>query len=1169
MSITNIIYVLNCDSVADFPLIGSIVTLYIDDSNNLIYRWDGSSYVVIGQYPSVPTYADLPPAADNNGKVYLVTTSTGIYPFNHPAGFYVSNGVTWTYIGLTGTVQEVIGTTNQIDVANGTTTPTISISSTLVLPGTVTISVLTASSLVYTNASKALASVTLGTGLSLVTGTLSVTGVTPGQLALNSGQIIVGNVSNVGAAVTMSGDITINNTGVSAIGANKVLDTMIRQSVGLSVIGRSANTTGNVADITAASDFQVLGRSGTSIAFGSVNLASANAITGTLPQGNGGTGFSTYTLGDILYSSATNTLSKLAGNITTAKQYLSQTGDGAASAAPAWATVSGGDITGAALTKVDDTNVTLTLGGTPATALLRAASLTLGWTGLLSIARGGNNIGSQTTNGVLFNNGTANTTSANLTYNSSTSLLTSPLLLLGSGNTTLRFGNGIVQRKIELYRDTDNDHQFYGFGINNSVLRYQTSASASDHVFYSGINSSSSLEVFRVKGTGVINIPGLTASYAVVTDASKNLASLQYTSSSTANTLVLRDANGNFRIPLTNIVYVATNGSDSTGNGSVTAPYATISFAFSQITTASITNPYAIYLFGGNYSDAFNIKPNISIIGNGSLITATSNITAGAGFLTSGASYSFMTDVTLAMGAFSFNFDISANIGGSSTIFMFDNVNSDGNNDVTLNITGKSIGPFLLMFILRNCFWDLDNGSNRILNVTNASSRIINSRLQTATIISSASSGIASCEISDGLISTLTLRATGSQALNTTINMAIMPGTWTIDGVHSIVKTYQGYDTAPTLVNSAVFGPTVLYGGIVKIGPSQTITVDHKLVLTGTDSNISGPHFGAYTASDQYPLFQNLNWSHNDISLSFDAYYNGSNWKSSTSSANYQIRKVSSQCQFNYASGVAAGSNITWTTAGYIDTSGNLKWQNPVNIGASQSIALAQNLVLTGTDSSASLGPNYAAYTAADLYPLFQNFNYAHNNVSLCFDCYLDGSNFRSSHSGSNYAIRKVSNQLQFIYDSGVPAGSVATQNIAGYLNTSGYLTWNKRIGIGITPTDILHIEGSGTAIRVSDGAIVGRFFAASSTGNVYLAGSSASATLILRSADTDRIFIDTSANFGINGASFGSGAGVMFMANATTVPTTNPTGGGILYVTGGALKYRGSSGTVTNLANA
>lgn len=43
----------------------------------------------------------------------------------------------------------------------------------------------------------------------------------------------------------------------------------------------------------------------------------------------------------------------------------------------------------AALTKTDDTNVTLTLGGTPGSALLAATSLTLGWTGTLSVARGG------------------------------------------------------------------------------------------------------------------------------------------------------------------------------------------------------------------------------------------------------------------------------------------------------------------------------------------------------------------------------------------------------------------------------------------------------------------------------------------------------------------------------------------------------------------------------------------------------------------------------------------------------------------------------------------------------------------------------------------------------------------------------------------------------------
>lgn len=52
--------------------------------------------------------------------------------------------------------------------------------------------------------------------------------------------------------------------------------------------------------------------------------------------------------------------------------------------------------TGAPLTKTDDTNVTLTLGGSPTTALVNAASLTLGWTGILAKSRGGTSVSSAT-----------------------------------------------------------------------------------------------------------------------------------------------------------------------------------------------------------------------------------------------------------------------------------------------------------------------------------------------------------------------------------------------------------------------------------------------------------------------------------------------------------------------------------------------------------------------------------------------------------------------------------------------------------------------------------------------------------------------------------------------------------------------------------------------------
>lgn len=57
------------------------------------------------------------------------------------------------------------------------------------------------------------------------------------------------------------------------------------------------------------------------------------------------------------------------------------------------------------LTKTDDTNVTLTLGGTPLKSLLNSTSLTLGWTGTLSVSRGG--IGVGTVTGLLQGNGTS------------------------------------------------------------------------------------------------------------------------------------------------------------------------------------------------------------------------------------------------------------------------------------------------------------------------------------------------------------------------------------------------------------------------------------------------------------------------------------------------------------------------------------------------------------------------------------------------------------------------------------------------------------------------------------------------------------------------------------------------------------------------------------------
>ncbi len=65
----------------------------------------------------------------------------------------------------------------------------------------------------------------------------------------------------------------------------------------------------------------------------------------------------------------------------------------------------GSSVTPAALTKTDDANVTLTLGGTPSTALLQATSLTLGWAGTLAATRGGTGTGTVAIGDLLYGSG--------------------------------------------------------------------------------------------------------------------------------------------------------------------------------------------------------------------------------------------------------------------------------------------------------------------------------------------------------------------------------------------------------------------------------------------------------------------------------------------------------------------------------------------------------------------------------------------------------------------------------------------------------------------------------------------------------------------------------------------------------------------------------------------
>jgi hypothetical protein len=110
-------------------------------------------------------------------------------------------------------------------------------------------------------------------------------------------------------------------------------------------------------------------------------------------------------------------------------------------------------------------------------------------------------------------------------------------------------------------------------------------------------------------------------------------------------------------------------------------------------------------------------------------------------------------------------------------------------------------------------------------------------------------------------------------------------------------------------------------------------------------------------------------------------------------------------------------------------------------------------------------------------------------------------------------------------------------------------------------------IDSAGTLARP---VIISSFAEGNWSASASGAGLTIATTLAGTNTRTDKFHFRGNGNLGIGTTSFGGGvSSVIAIANATTVPSSNPVGGGVLYVEGGALKYRGSSGTITTIAPA
>jgi len=129
-----------------------------------------------------------------------------------------------------------------------------------------------------------------------------------------------------------------------------------------------------------------------------------------------------------------------------------------------------------------------------------------------------------------------------------------------------------------------------------------------------------------------------------------------------------------------------------------------------------------------------------------------------------------------------------------------------------------------------------------------------------------------------------------------------------------------------------------------------------------------------------------------------------------------------------------------------------------------------------------------------------------------------------------------VTNAATGAFVSGGTATVTQANNLQEWQNASGTVIANISPQGGVRATGTL--QGA-TISAVSDGSTVATL---ASLKNIQLGGGS---------------------------ASLGGGSGVIGISNATTVPASLPTGGGILYVDTGALKYLGTSGSAQNIVSA
>ncbi|HYG52319.1 MAG TPA: hypothetical protein VD905_15520, partial [Flavobacteriales bacterium] len=245
-------------------------------------------------------------------------------------------------------------------------------------------------------------------------------------------------------------------------------------------------------------------------------------------------------------------------------------------------------------------------------------------------------------------------------------------------------------------------------------------------------------------------------------------------------------------------------------------------------------------------------------------------------------------------------------------------------------------------------------------------------------------------------------------------------------------------------------------------------------------------------------------------------------------------------------------------------------------------VANSEKARVTGTGLGVGITPSFVLHARAT----------SSVSVTETFRCQLDagGTNATYFIATEIYnAVAGTGTNLALATSFANPVGNSGV-NVFAYATTAGYNIANYcealggNISIGLVGKSItaknsatnVGVIGVGLNTGTSPIHVGGYFALAGSDTPTFVSaaligdnGNTTSPVLLLRDNGTViHEFID-GGNVGLftSAGSYGSGTKVIFIGNCTAAPSGTPSGGGILYVESGALKFKGSSGTVSTIA--